>query len=121
MPSACALGIFRGRIIFFAILENLRIFQNCLFTGGVAAVSGKLPRWFPAETSARRDTPSVKACGFATFPKGTAFSSGGKVSGIAQRRPLGGAGCERSEQTEGVQKKRSAPQGAGLLMFKKER
>ena len=26
----------------------------------------------------------------------------GKVSGIAIRRPLGGAGCERSEQTEGV-------------------
>ena len=25
-----------------------------------------------------------------------------EVSGIAQRRPLGGAGCERSEQTEGV-------------------
>ena len=38
----------------------------------------------------------------ATFPKGTAFGGGGKVSGTAQRRPLGGAGCERSEQTEGV-------------------
>ena len=47
-------------------------------------------------------TPSVKAYGFATFPKGTAFSGGDKVSGIAIRRPLGGAGCERSEQTEGV-------------------
>ena len=32
--------------------------------------------------------------------KGTAFSGGGKVSGIVQRRPLGGAG-ERSEP-EGV-------------------
>ena len=31
-----ALGIFSGRIILnFAILENLRIFQNCLFTRGV--------------------------------------------------------------------------------------
>ena len=29
----------------------------------------------------------------ATFPKGTAFGGGGKVSGIAQRRPLGGAGA----------------------------
>ena len=48
------------------------------------------------------DTPSVIACGDATFPKGTAFGGGDKVSGIAQRRPLGGAGCERSEQTEGV-------------------
>ena len=36
----------------------------------------------------------------ATFPKGTAFGGGGKVSGSAQRRPLGGAG-ERSEP-EGV-------------------
>ena len=36
----------------------------------------------------------------ATFPKGTAFGGNGKVSGIAQRRPLGGAG-ERSEP-EGV-------------------
>ena len=47
-------------------------------------------------------TPSVIACGDATFPKGTAFGGGGRVSGIAQRRPLGGAGCEHSEQTEGV-------------------
>ena len=45
-------------------------------------------------------TPSVIACGDATFPKGTAFGGSDKVSGIAQRRPLGGAG-ERSEP-EGV-------------------
>ena len=36
MPSAYALGIISGKnILNFAILENLRIFQNCLFTGGV--------------------------------------------------------------------------------------
>ena len=41
MRSACALGIFSGRIILnFAILENLRIFQNCLFTGGVVEENG---------------------------------------------------------------------------------
>ena len=34
--------------------------------------------------------------------QGDGFSGSEKVSGIAQRRPLGGAGCERSEQTEGV-------------------
>ena len=45
-------------------------------------------------------TPSVIACGDATFPKGTAFGGGDKVSGIAQRRPLGGA-AERSK-AEGV-------------------
>ena len=32
----CALAIISGKNIYnFAILENLRIFQNCLFTGGV--------------------------------------------------------------------------------------
>ena len=36
MRSAFALRILSGKIILnFAILENLRIFQNCLFTGGV--------------------------------------------------------------------------------------
>ena len=36
------------------------------------------------------------------LPQGDGFSGSGKVSGTVQRRPLGGAGCERSEQTEGV-------------------
>ena len=35
-----ALRIFSGKNIYnFAILENLRIFQNCLFTGGVVTES----------------------------------------------------------------------------------
>ena len=38
-------------------------------------------------------TPSVIACGDATFPKGTAFSGSDKVSGSTQRLPLGGAGA----------------------------
>lgn len=45
-------------------------------------------------------TPSVKACGFATFPKGTALGGDGKVSGIVKRRPLGGAGTAQAV-TEG--------------------
>ena len=41
MRSAFALRIFSGKDIYnFAILENLRIFQNCLFTGGVVAANG---------------------------------------------------------------------------------
>ena len=41
MRSAFALRIISGKYIFiFAILENLRIFQNCLLTGGVATVNG---------------------------------------------------------------------------------
>ena len=40
MRAAFALRIFSGKNIYnFAILENLRIFQNCLFTGGVVTVS----------------------------------------------------------------------------------
>ena len=40
MASACALAMFSGKNIYnFAILENLRIFQNCLFTGGVVTES----------------------------------------------------------------------------------
>ena len=41
MRSAFALRIFSGKNIYnFAILENLRIFQNCLFTGRVVTVNG---------------------------------------------------------------------------------
>ena len=41
MASACALVMFSGKNIYnFAILENLRIFQNCLFTGGVVEENG---------------------------------------------------------------------------------
>ena len=55
----------------------------------------------------------------ATFPKGTAFGGGDKVSGAAQRRPLGGAG-ERSE-TEGVfpikKQCRTARRLSGIALF----
>ena len=46
----------------------------------------------------------------ATFPKGTAFSGSDKVSGVAIRRPLGGAG-ERNE-TEGVRCQKRSFSGA---------
>ena len=38
------------------------------------------------------------------LPQGDGFRSGGKVSGIAQRRPLGGAGTP-SGVTEGVKRR----------------
>ena len=41
MRAAFALRMISGKNIYnFAILENLRIFQNCLFTGGVVTVNG---------------------------------------------------------------------------------
>ena len=65
-------------------------------------------------------TPSVIACGDATFPKGTAFSGGGKVSGSTQRLPLGGAVAQRlrgykwrSEKSV----KAIAPTGAALAFL----
>ena len=97
----CTLAIFRGKKIF--------LIRDSETPAGVS--ESPFHRWSregaaafaaPLSAKARRcgDTPSVIACGDATFPKGTAFGSGGKVFGIAQRRPLGGAG-ERSEP-EGV-------------------
>ena len=79
MASACALAIFSGKIIYnFAILENLRIFQNCLFTGGVVTENGSCG-----------DTPSVIACGDATFPKGTALAVAGNFAAALKGAPLG--------------------------------
>ena len=56
----------------------------------------------------------LPSCRFASshLPQGDGFSGGDKVSGSAIRRPLGGAGCERSEQTEGVLP--AAPEGVLL-------
>ena len=101
MVSAGALTIFSGKNHFyFAILENLRIFQNCLFTGGVwnelpqskpdgfdsslgEGAFGMAGRFLIAsETLATELTAcalSVKAYGFASSPKGRAKSTAGSV------------------------------------------
>ena len=50
-------------------------------------------------------TPSVIACGDATFPKGTAFSGSDKVSGSTQRLPLGGAGALAPEGVDPTREK----------------
>ena len=68
--------------------------------GGVVKGSGRCNAGFLRKHLRGGLTPSVIACGDATFPKGTAFGGSGKVSGRVQRRPLGGA-AERSE-AEGV-------------------
>ena len=54
MRAAFALRINSGRIIYnFAILENLRIFQNCLFTRGVVKGNGRCSAAF-CESAALR-------------------------------------------------------------------
>ena len=51
MASACALSMFSGKIILnFGVQKCLRAFLNPIFTGR----GRELPRWFPAETAARR-------------------------------------------------------------------
>ena len=55
MASACALAMFSGKIILnFGVQKCLRAFLNPIFTGR----GRELPRWFPAETAARRGKPS---------------------------------------------------------------
>ena len=56
MRSAFALRIFSGKDIYnFAILENLRIFQNCLFTGGVVTGNGSCRARSPLGELSRSD------------------------------------------------------------------
>ena len=62
MASACALAMFRGKIIYnFAILENLRIFQNCLFTGGVVTGNGSCRARSPERADFPRPGEDVTA------------------------------------------------------------
>ena len=75
--------------------------------GATAPPRGSFLRWRESLQPKRKvacpgvPLPSCR-CAAIHLPQGDGFSGSGKVSGITQRRPLGGAGCERSEQTEGV-------------------
>ena len=85
MRSAFALRIFSGKDIYnFAILENLRIFQNCLFTGGVVTANGSCSAAFCESAALRESTASLRPHPAlrATFPRpGEGFSGSGTVSG----------------------------------------
>ena len=60
MRSAFALRIFSGKNIYnFAILENLRIFQNCLFTEGVVKANGICSAAFSPGGSCRAATEGL--------------------------------------------------------------
>ena len=61
MPSACALAMFSGKIILnFGVQKRLRAFLNPIFTGR----GRELPRWFPAETAARRGEAFMRKIDF---------------------------------------------------------
>ena len=124
MRSAFALRIFSGKNIYnFAILENLRIFQNCLFTGGVVTENGICSAAFcesaalrlassPSQALTRQIPPFVTRGDI--FPRsGGSLSSKGeplakpvtwhlsrKLYRHAKASPFGRGGSERSELTE---------------------
>ncbi len=51
-----ALGIFSGKnILYFGVQKRLRAFLNPIFMGRGRDGKRQLPRWFPAETAARRE------------------------------------------------------------------
>ena len=55
MASAYALAMFSGKIILnFGVQKRLWAFLNPIFTGRGRDGKRQLPRWFPAETAARR-------------------------------------------------------------------
>ena len=58
MASACALAMFSGKIILnFGVQKRLRAFLNPIFMEKGRNRERQLPRWFPAETAARRGKP----------------------------------------------------------------
>ena len=77
MRSAFALRIISGRIIYnFGTPERLRTLRGSIFTDGVVEENGRV-------------TPSVKAYGFDTFPKGTASAVAGNFLAVPKGSPLG--------------------------------
>ena len=88
MRSAFALRIFSGKDIYnFAILENLRIFQNCLFTGGVVEENGICSAAF-CESAALRACPLPLGGAVAQRLRGYRWRSEKSVKAIA---PTGAA------------------------------
>ena len=83
MRSAFALRIFSGKNIYnFAILENLRIFQNCLFTGGVVAGSSICSAAFYESAALRASACSPER---ADFPRsGEDVTAGDKKGNLSR-------------------------------------
>ena len=58
MPAALLWAVFSGKNIYnFGVQKRLRAFLNPIFTGRGCNGKRQLPRWFPAETAARRGKP----------------------------------------------------------------
>ena len=88
MRAAFALRIISGKNIYnFAILENLRIFQNCLFTGGVVTENGICSAAF-CESAVLRESACSPGGAVAQRLRGYKWRSEKSVKAIA---PTGAA------------------------------
>ena len=94
-----ALRIFSGKNIYnFAILENLRIFQNCLFTGGVVTASGICSAAFCENAALRKSFLALSGANAPALPRGEplawrySFRLKCKVYGLARASPFGRGG-----------------------------
>ena len=68
----------RKNYFYFAILENLRIFQNCLFTGGVVTANGSCRAAF-CESAALRGKFLLAASGLNPLRRSRASSPKGRA------------------------------------------
>ena len=84
-----------------SLSQNLTVLPAPLERESLAGTPSVLPLRVKPHSPFCRCATSSPGAG-EVVPQGDGFSGGEKVSGSAIRRPLGGAGCERSEQTEGV-------------------
>ena len=101
MRSAFALRIFSGKNIYnFAILENLRIFQNCLFTGGVVKANGICSAAFCESTTLRLASSPSQSPTVTALPKGEPLAVPANFISLPRPLPLGEVDL-RSKDGEG--------------------
>ena len=90
MRSAFALRIFSGKNIYnFAILENLRIFQNCLFTGGVVTENGICSAAFCESAALRLASSPSQSPTVTALPKGEPLAVPANFIFLPRPLPLG--------------------------------
>ena len=90
MRAAFALRIISGKNIYnFAILENLRIFQNCLFTGGVVTENGICSAAFCESAALRLASSPSQSPTVTALPKGEPLAVPANFIFLPRPLPLG--------------------------------
>ena len=101
MRSAFALRIFSGKNIYnFAILENLRIFQNCLFTGGVVEGNGICSAAFCESAALRESFLALSGANASALPRGEPLAW--RYSFRLKPSPAGGRWCVAPDEGQTV-------------------